>query len=120
MGSPKAVNRPVRGPGIRNRSYTGPEVETLVRLSIDGVSDPAIARALGRTPASVREKLDRIGVPGLRCNGQCHGLRLCLPNTAYAALEAEAAARTVAPGRLAETLLTIVARDGLFHALLDA
>lgn len=112
--------RAVRQPGIRNRPYSAEDVETAVRLSIEGESDPAIARRLGRTVDSVRRKLDRIGIPGLRCNGHCHGLRLCVPNEAYAALINEAEQRALPVERLvAHALVTLATEPNMLVNVLD-
>lgn len=109
----------VRRPGISNRPYSAQELETAVRLSIAGESDPAIGRVIGRSAHSVRRVIDRVGLPGILCNGQSHGLRLCVPRAAFSAIETEAARRQTTAHRLAGKILTVVANDGLFRSILD-
>lgn len=111
--------RRVRQPGIPNRPYSLCEVETAVRMSVAGSSAGDIAQTLGRSRESVLDKLRRLGLRQVFHNGQTRPLNLLVGKAAAQAVEAEADRRDVSSRDLAATLITIIARDGLFAALLD-
>jgi hypothetical protein len=72
-----------------------------------------IAAAIGSTPWSVRATANRYGIPF-----GCHDLVIHLGENARNALIAEATLRNMSAAKLAERLLTIIARDNLFLAVL--
>ena len=100
------------------RRFSPADIEKLKFMASFGHDGKSIARALDRTPQSVRVKAVEIGVR-LRPPKMEHR-RIKLSVQAWRALQTEADRLGTSAGRLARLVVETVARDRLFSAVIDA
>src|SRR5215472_8719271 len=104
----------MRGPASR---FTPEQVELLQQMVATGHSGIAIAAALGVTPLAVRVKCCALGLR-LRPLKKSDELRFKVEPAVAARLREEARRRNTTTNGLARQLLTMIAWDGLFAAVL--
>jgi hypothetical protein len=105
----------MRGPGSR---FTVQQVETLRMMAARGESGIVIARALGVSAEAIRKKAVALGVR-LRPIKKSDQLRFKIEPAVAVRLREEAKLRGTTSHGLARQLLTVIAWDHLFDAVLD-
>jgi hypothetical protein len=103
--------------GTTFRRFTPDDIERIRWMAGRQCSGKAIARALGRTPQSVRVKCVELGI-SLRPE-RTDGGRVVVSRETRKAFEQAAAKRNVTTMRLINQVLLVVALDGLIDAVLD-
>ena len=94
--------------------FTPHVLEQIPKLVSDGKSASEIAGQIGCSVDSLRVRCSQLGVT-LRRNG----LTVRLSRTALDGLRQQAMAEDMSEAGLASALLEIIARDGLYKAVLD-
>ncbi len=100
------------------RRFTADDIAKLRLMAQCGHSGTGIARALNRTPQSVRVKACELGIR-LRPPSIQHR-RIKVPLETFQCLKAEALRLGTSPGRLARLLIETIVRDSLIHAVIDS
>jgi hypothetical protein len=100
------------------RRFSPADIEKLKFMASFGHDGKTIARALDRTPRSVRVKVVEIGVR-LR-PPKMHHRRIKLSLQAWHALQTEADRLGTSAAQLARLVVETVVRDRLFSAVIDA
>ena len=96
------------------KKFTPDVLEQIPKLLRDGKSASEIARQIGCSVDSLRVRCSQLGLT-LRRNG----LTVRLSRTALDGLRQQAVAEDMSEAGLASALLEIIARDGLYKAVLD-
>jgi len=96
------------------RKFTSSVLEQIPKLVSDGKSASEIAGQIGCSVDSLRVRCSQLGVT-LRRNG----LTVRLSRTALDGLRQQAMAEDMSEAGLASALLEVIARDGLYKAVLD-
>ena len=99
------------------RRFSPDEIEKLKYMASFGHDGKSIARALNRSPQSIRVKAVEIGVSLRPPKMEHRRIKLSLP--ARRALQTEADRLGTSAGRLARLIVETVARDKLIGAVLD-
>jgi hypothetical protein len=97
--------------------YTSDQITTLRIMVGQRRSAEEIAAVLGRSPSSIRMMCSRLD---LSLTDHRVLLRVRVPPDVLVELKSEAAARQMPIETLARILLTVVAKDKIFEAVLDA
>jgi hypothetical protein len=99
------------------RRFTPGDIEKLKLMASCGHDGRSIARALGREPLAIRKKAVAMGLSLRKPSTEFRRVRLPLP--VWQALAEHAAAQNTTVQKVAALLLSTIAKDKLYAAVLD-
>jgi hypothetical protein len=102
------------------KRFSPDEIARIRELAELGLPADAIAKAVGRTPESVRSRAVGLGIKFRPLVPPKCGSRFKIPDKLWRDVAMAAAKRGVKPTKLAHLALAAVARDGLWDAVIDA
>jgi hypothetical protein len=102
------------------KRFSSEEIAHFRELAELGLPADAIAKALGRTPESVRSRAVGLGIKFRPLVAPKCGSRFKIPDKLWRDVAVAAAARGIKPTKLAHLALAAVARDKLWDAVIDA